>query len=157
MSDWQIPESAQLRDQQRGYCLEDLREGMSAVFGKTVTDADVGMFAAVSGDTNPFHLNEEFAAETRFGGRIVHGLLTASLISTLVGCRLPGPGGIYMRQSLRFLTPVRVGDTVHAQATVSGINTEKQQVTLETTCFVGGRAVVAGEALVWVPTRVEKT
>ena len=82
-----------------GYYLEDLAEGMSAVFGKTITDADILMFAGVSGDTNPVHLNEEFAAATAFRGRIAHGMLTASLISTVLGTKLPGPGCIYTHQN----------------------------------------------------------
>ena len=95
-----------------GYYLEDLSEGMSAAFGKTVTDADVLMYAGVSGDTNPVHLNEEFALETPFHGRIAHGMLTAGLISTVFGTKLPGPGCIYVSQTLRFLAPVRVGETL---------------------------------------------
>ena len=88
-----------------GYFLEDLVEGMSAVFSKTLTDADIIAFGGVSGDTNPLHFDEEFAATTRFGGRIAHGMLSASLISTVIGTKLPGPGSIYATQSLRFRAP----------------------------------------------------
>ena len=100
-----------------GYYIEDLEAGMSAAFGKTITDADILMFAGVSGDTNPVHLNEEFALGTAFQGRIAHGMLTASLISTVLGTKLPGPGCIYLSQTLKFLAPVRAGDTVRAEVT----------------------------------------
>ena len=108
-----------------GYYIEDLTEGMTAVFGKTITDADILMFAGVSGDTNPVHLNEEFALGTAFHGRIAHGMLTASLISTVLGTKLPGPGCIYLSQNLKFLAPVRAGDTVRAEVTIRSIDREK--------------------------------
>src|SRR3990172_3190348 len=98
--------------------LEDLSVGMSAVYSKTITDADILMFSAVSGDTNPVHLDQEFAAQTRFQGRIAHGMLTASLLSAVLGTKLPGPGCIYISQDLRFRAPVRVGDTVQARVVV---------------------------------------
>ena len=110
-----------------GYYIEDLTEGMTAAFGKTVTDADVLMFAGVSGDTNPVHLNEEFAIGTPFGGRIAHGMLTASLISTVFGTKLPGPGCIYLSQTLKFLAPVRVGETVRAEVTIKSIDRERRR------------------------------
>ena len=100
-----------------GYYIEDLEPGMTAAFGKTITDADILMFAGVSGDTNPVHLNEEFAMGTPFQGRIAHGMLTASLISTVLGTKLPGPGCVYLSQNLKFLAPVRAGDTVRAEVT----------------------------------------
>ncbi|MEK0084222.1 MaoC family dehydratase [Benzoatithermus flavus] len=136
-----------------GYYIDDLEEGMSAVFGKTITDADILMFAGVSGDTNPVHLNEEFAAGTAFQGRIAHGMLTASLISTVLGTKLPGPGCIYLGQSLKFLAPVRAGETVRAEVTIKAIDRERRRVTLETVCKVGGKNVLEGEALVMVPRR----
>ena len=136
-----------------GYFLEDLAVGMTALFGKTVTDADLVLFSGVSGDTNPLHLNHEFARRTHFGGPIVHGMLTASLISTVVGTRLPGPGCIYLSQSLRFRAPVRVGDTVEVSATITSIVPEKRRVTLETVCRVNNTVVLDGEALVMVPSR----
>src|SRR5688572_15990331 len=125
-----------------GYYLEDLAVGMSAFFGKTVTDADIVLFSGVSGDTNPLHLNREFATGTRFGGPIVHGMLTASFISTVIGTRLPGPGSIYLSQSLRFKAPVRVGDTVQVRATVKEINLERRRVVIETVCMVGDTVVL---------------
>lgn len=141
---------------EHGYFIEDLEPGMSATFGKTITDADILMFAGVSGDTNPVHLNEEFACGTPFGGRIAHGLLTASLISTAIGTKLPGPGCIYVSQSLRFRAPVRAGDTVTARVTVLDVDREKKRVRMETVCLVGGRVVLDGEAVIMVPSRTSR-
>jgi 3-hydroxybutyryl-CoA dehydratase len=136
-----------------GYYLEDLDVGMKAAFGKTITDADIVMFAGVSGDTNPVHLDEEFAATTPFGGRIAHGMLTASLISTVLGTKLPGPGCIYLSQSMKFLAPVRVGETVRAEATIKAIDRERRRVTVDTICTVNGKNVLEGEALLMVARR----
>ena len=136
-----------------GYYLEDLDVGMKAAFGKTITDADIVMFAGVSGDTNPVHLDEEFAATTPFGGRIAHGMLTASLISTVLGTKLPGPGCIYLSQSMRFLAPVRPGETVRAEATIKAIDRERRRVTIDTVCTVNGKNVLEGEALLMVARR----
>ncbi len=136
-----------------GYYFEDLRIGMTAVFSKTITDADILLFSAVSGDTNPVHLDEEFARTTAFEGRVAHGMLTASLFSTLVGTKLPGPGCMYMSQTLKFLAPVRAGDTVFARVTVRELLSDKDRAVLDTTCKVGGKLVVAGEALLKVPCR----
>ena len=138
---------------EHGYYIEDLTEGMTAVFGKTITEADILMFAGVSGDTNPVHLNEEFAGGTPFKGRIAHGMLTASLISTVIGTKLPGPGCIYVSQSLKFMAPVRAGETVRAQVTIREVNQERRRITLETTCLVNGSPVLAGEAVIMVPRR----
>ncbi|MGF1476769.1 MAG: MaoC family dehydratase [Geminicoccaceae bacterium] len=126
---------------------------MTARFGKTVTEADIVMFAGVCGDTNPVHINEEFAAQTMFEGRIAHGMLTASLISTTIGTHLPGPGCIYVSQSLKFLAPVRAGDTVYAEVTVREVNLERKRVILDTVCKIGDREVVSGEANIMVPRR----
>ena len=131
-----------------GYDIEDLQLGMRATFSKTITEADIVLFAAVSGDNNAVHINEEFAATTRFGGRIAHGFLTASVISAAVANRLPGPGTIYLGQHLNFRAPVRPGQTVHACVTVSAIDVERRRVTLETVCRVGDTVVIDGEALV---------
>ena len=138
-----------------GYFLEDLVEGMSAVFSKTLTDADIIAFGGVSGDTNPLHFDEEFAATTRFGGRIAHGMLSASLISTVIGTKLPGPGSIYATQSLHFRAPVRAGDTVVARVTVEAIEAERKRVTLKTVCTVAQQVVVDGDAQIIVPSRAE--
>ena len=138
---------------QHGYYFEDLEVGTSAVFSKTLTDADVTMFAGVSGDSNPLHLSETFASHARTRGRVVHGMVTASLISTLVGTRLPGPGSLWMGQQLNFRVPVRVGETVVAEAVVVELFPERQRVRMETECRVNGRVVIDGHALVWVPRR----
>lgn len=138
---------------QHGYYLEELSVGMEAVFAKTITEADVLMFSAASGDTNPLHLNAEFAEQTRFKKRIVHGMLTTSLWSTLVGTKLPGPGSAYMSQEIHFLKPVFIGDTVTARLTVTRIVEDKQRVFLNAEAFVGGERVAFGEAKVWVPRR----
>ena len=139
---------------EHGYYLEDLSTGMSAVFGKTVTEADIMMFAGVSGDTNPVHLNEEFACGTPFEGRIAHGMLTASFISTVIGTKLPGPGCIYVSQSLKFKAPVRVGDTVQAIVTITSVDADRKRITMDTRCQVGGKDVLAGEAVIMVPRKV---
>ncbi len=136
-----------------GYCLEDLKVGMSAAYAKTVTDADIALFAGISGDINPVHLNHQFASETVFEGRIAHGMLTASLISTVIGTRMPGPGCIYISQNLKFKAAVRAGDRVTARATVTEIFPEKRRIALRTTCAVGDTLVVDGDALIMVPVQ----
>lgn len=136
-----------------GYYLEDLAVGQSASYAKTVTEADIVLFAGVSGDTNPMHLNQEFAAKTPFKGRIAHGMLSAGFISTVLGTKLPGAGAIYLSQSLKFKAPVRPGDTVLAKATVTALLPEKRRVTLSTVCTVGDVVVIDGEAVVMVPSR----
>jgi 3-hydroxybutyryl-CoA dehydratase len=132
---------------------EDIAIGMCATFSKTITEADIVLFAGVSGDNNALHINEEYARTTPFGGRIAHGMLTASVISAAVANKLPGPGAIYMSQSLIFRAPVRPGDTVHATVTVKEIVFERNRVVLQTTCTVNGLAVIEGEALVKVGSR----
>ena len=134
-----------------GYEFEELRVGMSAAFAKTITEAGIVMFAGVSGDNNAIHINEEFAASTLFKGRIAHGMLSASVISAAIANKLPGPGTVYMSQSLRFRAPVRAGDTVRATVTVKEIMPEKCRVLLGTDCAVGGQVVIEGEALVALP------
>lgn len=136
-----------------GYYVEDLEVGMSASYAKTVTEADVILFAGISGDDNPVHINEEFAAETMFKGRIVHGMFSAALISCVAGTRLPGPGCIYMNQTLKFKAPVRIGDTVTATCTVKEIDSERRRVTLLTECTVKGKIVLDGEATFMVDRR----
>ena len=136
-----------------GYFFEDLTLGMSRVFSKTITEADLLMFAGVSGDTNPIHLDQDFASRTMFEGRIAHGMLTASLVSTVLGTRLPGPGSVYVSQSLKFLAPVRIGDTVIARAVVAELLPERSRVRLQTFCTVGERKVLDGEAVLMVPRK----
>jgi 3-hydroxybutyryl-CoA dehydratase len=136
-----------------GYYLEDLAVGMSASYAKTVTEADIVLFAGVTGDQNPVHLNEEYAAGTVFKGRVAHGMLSVGFISAAIGTRLPGPGSIYVSQSLRFRAPVRAGDTVTARVTVSEIVTDRKRAVLQTVCSVRDTVVIEGEAVVMVPTR----
>ncbi|SFN70172.1 3-hydroxybutyryl-CoA dehydratase [Formivibrio citricus] len=133
--------------------IEDIQVGMTADYRKTLTETDVVLFAGLTGDNNPMHIDEEFASETRFGGRIVHGLLTSSLLSSVIGMKMPGPGCIYMSQNLRFLKPVKIGDTVTARTTVVEVVAEKQRVRMATECLVRGEKVLDGEATVWVPKK----
>ena len=136
-----------------GLFLEDLSVGQSAELVRVVAEADLVAFAQVTGDTNPVHLDADYAATTPFGGRIAHGMLSAGYISAVLGTTLPGPGAVYLSQSLAFKRPVRIGDEVTARATVTAIDTAKARVTLATTCLVRGKAVVDGEAVVLVPRR----
>jgi 3-hydroxybutyryl-CoA dehydratase len=136
-----------------GYFFEDLEVGQTASLGKTITEADILLYAAVSTDTNPIHIDADAAKQSIFGERIAHGMLTAGLISAVLGTRLPGPGSLYMRQSLRFAAPVKIGNTVKAIVTVTALNAEKKRATLSTVCTVGDEVVVDGEAYVQVPSR----
>ena len=136
-----------------GFYLEDLQVGQSASYAKTVTEADIVLFAGISGDTNPVHLNQDYAAGTMFKSRIAHGMLSAGFISAVLGTKLPGPGAIYISQQLKFKAPVRIGDTVTATATITAIVPEKRRVTLSTVCTVGETVVIDGEAVIMVPSR----
>ena len=136
-----------------GVMFEDLAVGQKAELGKTVSEADILMFAAVSMDTNPVHLNAEAAAGTVFKERIAHGMLSAGFISAVLGTVLPGPGTIYLAQSLRFRAPVKIGDTVTAVVEVTALDTEKKRATLKTQCLVKGKVVIDGEATVMPPSR----
>lgn len=135
-------------DNLHGYYLEDLSVGMTDSFAKTVTEADILMFAGVSGDTNPVHLNAEFASQTMFKERIAHGMLSAGLISTVFGTKLPGPGAIYVNQSLNFKAPVYIGDTVVARVELKEIN--GRRATFDCKCTVGDTVVLDGEATLMV-------
>ena len=139
-----------------GLYFEDLEEGMRDAYAKTITDADVITFVGISGDTNPVHLNHEFASETLFEGQVAHGMLTASFISTVIGTKLPGPGCIYVSQNLRFMAPVKIGDTVTATCTISRLIPEKHMIEMETICSVGGKTVLDGQATILVPTKAGK-
>jgi 3-hydroxybutyryl-CoA dehydratase len=132
---------------------EDLRLGMRESYAKTVKSSDVVGFAEITGDRNPIHLSEHFAAKTPFKGRIAHGLYTASLISAVIGTRLPGPGAIYISQTLKFLAPVKIGDTVDAMVEVVELIEQKQRARLACTCKVGATVVLEGEAVVKIPRR----
>ena len=136
------------------FYFDEISVGQKASYTRTVTDADIKAFAAVSGDDNPVHLDDDFAAKnTPFGGCIAHGLLTASYVSTGVGASFPGPGTIYINQSLKFKAPVRAGDVVTATAKVTELVAAKGFVVLETTCEVDGKLVLEGEATVMAPKR----
>lgn len=129
-----------------------LTVGDGAEVSKTINEEDVRAFAELTGDRNPVHLDEEYAAATRFGRRIAHGMLGASLISTVLASELPGPGSVYLSQTLRFTAPVYLGDTVTARVTVKHVREDKPVVTLETVCTnQRGERVVEGEAVVLVP------
>ena len=129
-----------------GYYLEDLEVGMSDSFAKTITDADVTLFAGISGDTNPIHINADYAATTPFEKRIVHGMFSAALISTVAGTKLPGPGAIYIDQQIKFKAPVFIGDTAKASVTVSDIDQRRRRVKCKTEVHVGEKLVATGEA-----------
>ncbi|MEC9432360.1 MAG: MaoC family dehydratase [Pseudomonadota bacterium] len=133
-------------------CIEDMEIGMSRYLLKTITDRDIELFAEVSTDRNPVHLDDAYAQDTIFGGRIAHGMLTAGLVSAVIGEQLPGHGTVYMGQTMKFLAPVRPGDTVEARVTVREIEHAKRRVTLDCACRVGDRVVLKGEALVLAPS-----
>lgn len=131
---------------------KELRIGDAAEFTKTVTETDLVLFSGITGDFNPFHVDHVAAAEGRFGGPIAHGMLSASLICTVLGMRLPGPGTIHLEQTLRFLAPVRPGDTVTARAEIREL-LPRYRVRLRTSCTTQeGRKVIEGEALVLAPS-----
>lgn len=138
---------------QQGFYFDELSLGQSAELTRTVGARDLEAFAEVSGDTNPVHLDDAYARTTTFGGRIAHGMLSAAFISAVLGTKLPGPGAIYLSQSLRFRRPVRIGDEVTARAIVKALDAKRGHVTLETVCLVSGKAVLEGEALVLAPKR----
>jgi 3-hydroxybutyryl-CoA dehydratase len=139
----------------RMLCFEDLSIGQTESFSKMVSSSDVVGFAEVTGDRNPIHLSEHFAAQSTFGTRIAHGLYTASLISALLGTRLPGPGAIYISQTLNFRAPVRIGDKVVVTVTVDELLPERSRARLTCACRVGSDIVLDGEALVKVPSRTK--
>ena len=132
---------------------DELHVGMTATMQREVAEADVTHFANVSGDYNPLHIDPEFAAKTIFGGCITHGMLTASYISAVFAMQLPGPGAVYVSQSLNFRGPVRVGDTVTTKVTIADLYPAKRRALFDCECTVDGKAVLAGEAILMVPTR----
>ena len=135
------------------YYFEDLQIGQRETLMKTVMDDDVIAFADLSGDRNPVHLSDHFARKTRFGERIVHGLYTASLISTVIGMYLPGPGAVYLSQTLSFRGPVKIGDVINVVVEVQELTEKGRRVKLHCECLVDGKVVLDGEALVMAPTR----
>ena len=134
-------------------CIEDIEIGMVRSLRKTVTDRDIKMFAEISTDYNPVHLDEDYANETIFGGRVAHGMLTAGLISAVIGEQLPGHGTVYLGQTLKFLGPVRPGDEVTAQVEVTDIDLGRRRVKLDTCCIVEKNKILVGEATVLAPSR----
>lgn len=134
-------------------CIEDIEIGMIRDLSKVITDRDIELFAEVSTDHNPVHLDDAYAADTIFEGRIAHGMLTAGLISAVIGEQLPGHGTVYLGQSLKFMAPVRPGDRVTAEVEVTAIDHAKRRVTMETRCLVAGKKVLIGEATVLAPSR----
>jgi len=133
--------------------IEDLEVGMSRAISKIIGDQEIEMFAELSTDHNPVHLNDEYAKGTMFKGRIAHGMLSASLISAVIGEQLPGHGTIYLKQNLTFTAPVRPGDHVEATVSVKEIDRAKGRVTLDCKCRVGDTVVLKGDALVLAPSR----
>lgn len=144
-------------DELHGYYFEDLRVGMTDVISRTVTESDIVLFAGVTGDTNPVHLDQAFAEQTLFKGRIAHGVLGAGLISAVFGTKLPGAGCIYVDQNLRFRAPVRIGDTMVARVTLKELIPAKNRVIFDTRCLVGGKVVVEGDATLMVERRPAET
>ena len=132
--------------------IEDIEIGMVRSVQKVITDRDIELFAEVSTDRNPVHLDDSYAQDTIFGGRIAHGMLTAGLVSAVIGEQLPGHGTVYLGQSLKFLAPVRPGDMVLAEVEVTAIDYSKRRVTMETRCLVEGKKVLVGEAIVLAPS-----
>lgn len=137
----------------RGLFFEDLTVGQAEELTRQIGESDIAAFAAVSGDDNPVHLDADFAATTPFKERIAHGMLTASYISALIGTRLPGPGAIYVSQTLAFKRPVRIGDAVTTRVQVAALDEARARVTFACVCSVGGKPVLEGEAVVIAPRR----
>ena len=136
-----------------GYKYEDLSIGMTHQTVHTITEKDIDLFAEVSGDRNPLHMDEEFAKQTQFGQRIAHGALTASYISGILGNDLPGPGSIFVGLNMRFRRPVYIGSEVIVKVEVTEMKERGNRVTLKVTCSVDGKAAISGEAMVMVPSR----
>jgi|TARA_B110000503_G_scaffold142275_1_gene238539 3-hydroxybutyryl-CoA dehydratase len=134
-------------------CIEDIEIGMIRSLQKQVTDRDIELFAEISTDRNPVHLDDDYARDTIFEGRIAHGMLTAGLVSAVIGEQLPGHGTVYLGQSLKFLGPVRPGDVVTAEVEVIEIDNAKRRVTMDTRCIVNGKKVLVGQATVLAPSR----
>lgn len=128
-----------------------LEIGMTASYSQTITDADIKSFAGISGDKNPIHMSDEFSKTSQFGGRIAHGLLSASFFSAIFGTKLPGVGCVYVSQKLKFLRPVYINDTVTASVTIKSIDREKRRIFFDTLCVVNGQRVISGDAEIYVP------
>lgn len=138
------------------FILEEIKVGMFSSYSQTITDADIKSFAGLSGDHNPVHVSDDYAAQSRYGKRIAHGMLSSSFFSALFGTKLPGHGCVYASQSLKFRYPVYVGDTVTATVTVKKINIEKRIIIFDTICTVGRKKVITGEAEIYIPIMKNK-
>jgi len=134
-----------------GFSVEEMNVGQSASMSKTVTEADIILFAGITGDFNPAHIDEEYAKQSMFKGRIAHGMLSAGFISATLAMKLPGPGTIYLGQNMKFKAPVKIGDTVKTTVTITDINLEKKIVKLDTVCSVGDTKVVVGDCTMMKP------
>jgi 3-hydroxybutyryl-CoA dehydratase len=131
--------------------LKNFKVGMSESYSQTITDADIKSFSGVSGDKNPVHMSDEYAEKSRFKKRIAHGLMSASYFSSIFGTKLPGPGCVYVSQSLKFTRPVYIGDTVTATVVIKSIDIKTRKIFFDTTCSVKGHAVIKGEAEIYLP------
>ena len=138
-----------------GFFIEDLKVGQEAILSKTITEADIANFSGVTGDNNPVHISDDFASKTIFKKRVAHGFFTASLISTLIATKLPGPGSIYISQTLKFLAPAYIGDNILTKAIIQKIDKEKRRVNLLTECFISDKKILTGEAEILVDTKSE--
>lgn len=156
--DQQVNPSAVIATQEElhGYYIDDLEPGMTDVYVRTVTETDIVQYSQISGDDNPLHVNEEFAKQTVFKGRIAHGMLTCGYISAVLGTKLPGPGCAYLNQNLNFRSPVRIGDTVQTRVTISDVNTDTNNVVCDVVCSIGEKVIIDGVATLWVPNRRKK-
>ncbi len=141
--------------QRKNYFFEDLELGMEADFQRTVTEADIVSFASLSGDKNPVHLDADYATKTMFKERIAHGMLTASYISAVFGMEMPGPGAIYVSQTLNFRAPVMIGDVVLARVRLVELMENKRRARFDCQCLVDGKPVLEGEAVLMVPARAQ--
>jgi 3-hydroxybutyryl-CoA dehydratase len=135
------------------YFFEDLAEGLEASMARTVSEADIVAYAALSGDYNPIHLDADYAAKTSFKARIAHGILSAGYISAVFGMQLPGPGSVYISQTLNFKAPVKIDDVVVTTVKLVELIPEKRRAKFETVCSVGGKPVLTGEAVLMIPAR----
>ena len=131
--------------------IEKITVGMAASYSQTIADADIKNFAGMSGDHNPIHVDKNYAAESRYGKRIAHGLMTASFFSALFGTKIPGPGCVYVSQNLTFKRPVYIDDTVTATVEVTNVDIEKSRVVFKTICRVKGKVVTTGDAEIFIP------
>jgi 3-hydroxybutyryl-CoA dehydratase len=156
--DQQVTPSAVIASMEElhGHYIDELKVGMTDVYVRTVTETDIVQYAQISGDDNPVHVNEEFAKQTIFKGRIAHGMLSCGYISAVLGTQLPGPGCAYLNQSLNFRAPVRIGDTVQTRVTISEVKTDSNTVICDIVCSIGEKVVIDGFATLWVPNRRNK-